>query len=508
MCSGAFYNDFDTLKTKNIYISSLENWCKIEFEDVYFSIYNESSVAHPLYCSRLYIDGIEATDISIPNTVSKINMAMFYGCISIQHITIPNSVTEIGAGAFAECSNLSSVAIGDNVTAIGEYAFYSCRKLDSVTIPDKIKTIEPYTFYGCRNLADVTIGYSVTTIGNNSFYFCRNLKSVTLGKEIQTIDDNAFYGELNHRINAVYYPGSQKDWEKVIIGTRNDSLSNAILYLMHTHEYTKTVIKEPSCTSDGEILYTCKHGDTKTELLPALGHNWIDMGGSIEATCTTDGVNNYKCSNCGEEKKGTITALGHDWDTIKEIPATCYETGYISRVCMAPECGFKEEKELPENHYWMWDVNKEPTCTDEGENKKWCMECNMVSERKSIPAKGHTYSDWVELLPATCSERGLNINICNDCNDIQRQILPKLAHIDADGNGVCDTCENTDTPDEPDIPDVPDTPNEPDTPEDPSANCSCNCHKSGLSKIIFNIILFFQKLLRSNKTCICGVLHY
>ena len=183
------------------------------------------------------------------------------------------------------------------------------------------------------------------------------------------------------------------------------------------------------------------------------------------------------------------------------------------RACQREGCNAKEEKVTPATHdLEEWNV-KSPTCTESGEKSVSCMDCTY-SAVVVLPAKGHTYSEWVELLPATCSERGLNIKICNDCNDIQRQIIPKLAHIDADGNGVCDTCENTDTPDvpdtpdEPDTPNVPDTPNEPDVPEDPSANCSCNCHKGGLSKIIFNIILFFQKLLRSNKTCSCGASHY
>ena len=484
--ASAFYSSKKS-GNRNIYITDLEAWCEIDFANVES---NPMYSRHSSYVSYFYIDGVEATNIIIPDTITEIKAYTFYNCYSIKSIIIPDSVTLIDKYAFYNCYNLTNVTIGNSVTSIGEYAFYNCNRLTNISFPDTVEIIGYFAFGSCYNLTNITLGKNLRSIATYAFEFCSNLKDI-------------------------FYPGSQKDWEAISIGADDEGyFNNACLYLMHTHEYTKTMIKEPSCTSDGEILYTCIHGDTITEIISTSGHNWVDMGGSIEATCTTDGVNNYKCSNCGEEKKGTITATGHDWDTIKEIPATCYETGYISRVCMVPECGFKEEKELPENHYWMWDVNKEPTCTDEGENKKWCMECNMVSERKSIPAKGHTYSAWVELLPATCSERGLNIKICNDCNDIQRQIIPKLAHIDADGNGVCDTCENTDTPDvpdtpdEPDTPDVPDTPNEPDVPEDPSANCSCNCHKSGLSKILFNIILFFQKFLRMNKTCTCGASHY
>ena len=38
--------------------------------------------------------------------------------------------------------------------------------------------------------------------------------------------------------------------------------------------------------------------------------------------------------------------------------------------------------------------------------------------------------------------------------------------------------------------------------------CSCKCHKGGISGFFFKIILFFQKIFKTNKTCTCGVNHY
>lgn len=39
-------------------------------------------------------------------------------------------------------------------------------------------------------------------------------------------------------------------------------------------------------------------------------------------------------------------------------------------------------------------------------------------------------------------------------------------------------------------------------------NCSCNCHKSGIANFFFKLILFFQKLFKSNQVCKCGMAHY
>lgn len=43
---------------------------------------------------------------------------------------------------------------------------------------------------------------------------------------------------------------------------------------------------------------------------------------------------------------------------------------------------------------------------------------------------------------------------------------------------------------------------------DSTDDCSCNCHKGGIAGFFFKIILFFQKIFRTNKTCSCGVNHY
>ena len=67
--------------------------------------------------------------IKIPNTVTSIEGAAFYGCSSLTNVTIPESVTSIGNSAFESCSSLANVTIPRSVTSIGNYAFYLCRNL-------------------------------------------------------------------------------------------------------------------------------------------------------------------------------------------------------------------------------------------------------------------------------------------------------------------------------------------------------------------------------------------
>ncbi len=74
------------------------------------------------------------------------------------------------------------------------------------------------------------------------------------------------------------------------------------------------VTTEPTCTTEGVKTYTCSNGETRTETIPALGH---DMGDKWEITknptCTEKGSKTRKCSHCGETETVEIDALGHDW---------------------------------------------------------------------------------------------------------------------------------------------------------------------------------------------------
>lgn len=111
--SSAFYNCNGLTA---VYISDLEAWCNIEFND-----------SNPLfYAHHLFLNGVEIKDLIIPNGVKKIGNIAFMGCTGLLSVTIPNSVTSIGGSAFYGCSGLNSVMISNSVTEIGNAAFAGC----------------------------------------------------------------------------------------------------------------------------------------------------------------------------------------------------------------------------------------------------------------------------------------------------------------------------------------------------------------------------------------------
>ena len=75
-------------------------------------------------------------EITIPNSVMRIDAFAFDSCKSLQQITIPNSVTNIGNRAFRKCESLQQIIITNQVTSIGQNAFEKCKSLQQIIIPE------------------------------------------------------------------------------------------------------------------------------------------------------------------------------------------------------------------------------------------------------------------------------------------------------------------------------------------------------------------------------------
>lgn len=76
----------------------------------------------------------------------------------------------------------------------------------------------------------------------------------------------------------------------------------------HSHNYSGSITQEPTCTLTGLKTFTCECGNSYTQTVAALGHNWeiktqvpteYDENGEL----VTQGYTIYRCSRCGEEYK-------------------------------------------------------------------------------------------------------------------------------------------------------------------------------------------------------------
>lgn len=180
-------------------------------------------------CNKLRI-------ITIGNSVTSIEDRAFYGCSSLTSITIPDSVTSIGSWAFYDCSGLTSATIGNSVSSIAYSAFNSCGNLASITIPDSVTKIDGRAFFRCSSLTSVTVGNSVRSIENLAFAECTSLTSISIPNSVTKIDEDAFSG---CNLKKVYFNGSAKQWQSILIINGNGSLTSATRFYYSEMKPTK-----------------------------------------------------------------------------------------------------------------------------------------------------------------------------------------------------------------------------------------------------------------------------
>lgn len=156
---------------EDVNITDLSAWCKIDFE--YYP-------ANPLcYAKSLKLNGVEITDLVIPNNVKRIKPYSFPFYRALKSVTMHDAVTEIGDYAFYSCYNLANITINEGVTKIGDYAFYHCNNLKSIIIPNTVGIIGEYAFDGCNQLRTLVLGSYLYLIGQYAFSTDGPLESIT-----------------------------------------------------------------------------------------------------------------------------------------------------------------------------------------------------------------------------------------------------------------------------------------------------------------------------------------
>ena len=104
-------------------------------------------------------------------------------------------------------------------------------------------------------------------------------------------------------------------------------------------EHTHTWVEQPGpsiidCSLDRTKTYKCSCGETKSEKIPAPGHDLKDWN-ITPATCTKEGQKTTSCKRCNAGFTVDIPATGHIWS------AWIKETGLVhKRTCS--ECGAEE----------------------------------------------------------------------------------------------------------------------------------------------------------------------
>ncbi|MBQ4601689.1 MAG: carbohydrate-binding domain-containing protein, partial [Clostridia bacterium] len=255
--------------------------------------------------------------------------------------TVKTSNTSISAGKTINVKNGSTTVFNRTALKKVSYVLYSSpATTSSWTISaDSSALIDSHT-HSYTKTADI----SATCISNGMIsYACTGC--------------NAVYTEtvaaLGHRMGSYLSDDNESDY---VTASESAYCTNGCgkfvsvagelkeIVEVHTHSYT-AVTTDPTCTDDGNIIYTCSCGDSYTESIAALGHSYTAT--TTIATCTEAGYTTYTCSVCEDTYiADEIAALGHSFGAWVETKApTTTEVGIETRTCTV--CGATETQDIP-----------------------------------------------------------------------------------------------------------------------------------------------------------------
>ena len=153
----------------------------------------------------------ELTEVTLPESVTKIPSGIFEGCCSLKTVNAPN-VDTVCDHAFYDCKNLEAfdfsklqslehmafaytgiheAIFSDRLVNLGTVIFLSCNNLQTVDMKAcKIQKIPYQCFCFCEGLKDVQLPQDVIAFGNGCFLRAK-LNKLTINAGTY-VDDNAF----------------------------------------------------------------------------------------------------------------------------------------------------------------------------------------------------------------------------------------------------------------------------------------------------------------------------
>ena len=194
------------------------------------------------------------------------------------------------------------------------------------------------------------------------------------------------------------------------------------------HNYESHVIAA-TCENGGKTIHRCDGCGSSfvTDYTDALGHSW-DKGTLVtNATCTGEGVMEYRCTRCGYHRIEGNEAAGH----VPGDAATCTQP----QLCT--KCGAVLKNAL--GHDYKSEVTA-PTCTEMGYTTNTCTRCGDSNKTDYTEPAGHKPGDWIIDKEPTTDTAGSKHKECTVCGEkLETQPIEKIynsATTDSKGEAV------------------------------------------------------------------------
>ncbi len=302
----------------------------------------------------------------------------FTGCSSLTSITIPDEMTVIPKHAFRAATALEEVVLHEKVTSVGTYAFYGCTALKSINLPEELTAIPAYGFYQCQSLSELALPAAVTTVGAYAYYDCIGLRTIEMSESLKAIGTSAFEG-CDGVLSLVLNDG--------LATINNKAFANCVnLKAVEVSESVTTVGENvfDGCTKltvycySGTAMHTAAEAEGYTfYLIDEHEHDFVSTI-ETEPTCTRGGSQILTCSICSYNYIDLMDPLGHTEGEWVVVPSSCTKNGVQTKTCTV---------------------------------------CGAVTQRETILATGHDWSEWITEREATVLQEGLTARVCSNCQE-------------------------------------------------------------------------------------------
>lgn len=160
-----------------------------------------------LYIGKYAFAGAGLTQLTIPNTVTKLYEGAFSDCASLTDVTFDEGEGTVALTAGSVSSGklskpgvfgrsaVETVDFGNRVTALTQATFAECLSLTTIALPATLTgTMGTYVFFGCTNLTTADLSaLTIASLGNYMFDGCSALEEVKLGNNLSHLGTYTFW---------------------------------------------------------------------------------------------------------------------------------------------------------------------------------------------------------------------------------------------------------------------------------------------------------------------------
>ncbi|MBR0535808.1 MAG: leucine-rich repeat protein [Clostridia bacterium] len=422
-------------------------WKKLENETGLKLLRNDSSsgrcISYSYYGGRIapeysFVGAVENRFLNIG--IEKPDVFIIYGGTNDVHAS--NSSGGVGYGnnigvpKYSDWTQYDMQFVVPALCYILDLIYKNSPESEILFICDKTLTkVNPIY---CDAIAEVCEHYAVDVCKvyqeSNNGDVHPNKKGMTEIKDqiIYTMAKDDLYGEMlssksvfDRKVVVSAHPKFPGECTLDVIDSSGQIIDSIpILIKEGSHQYCFDKIKlQATCTLNGTEIFKCRFCGLEFEQpVPATGHSSSDWLTDSNPTCTVDGGKHKECLNCGcVLEKETIPATGHsssDWLT--DSNPTCTVNGGKHKECLNCGCVLEEETIPATGHTVVIDLAVKPTCTTQGKKQgRHCSVCDAVLEVQiPIDALGHKESDW--LIDNTIRIKYKKCTVCGVVLDSQK----------------------------------------------------------------------------------------